>query len=634
MSAFIARQPAFNDLVTAISAPAQAWLSRDGDMRSGVEGIYHGDIRVLSGFVVTVDGESPQTLAVDTTSAARAVFTGLARAIDTVDPDPKVRIDRTVEIGCGRAVLTITLTNGNDVTVTGRMRVALACDMASMDAVKNGHPTDSLAASIVNTAAGQAVQWKADDALARLAAADSDIIDVSSNTVALGWSIELAAHQARTIQLTLEIEDTGSVVGPGATDLWTVPNFVPTDARLDCLIERSLNDLSSLVMTSRFSPGDSFLAAGAPWYFTLFGRDSLWAARMMLPLGTKLAEGTLRTLAALQGSATEVSTAEQPGKIAHEVRRTSFHLDEGPRLPPIYYGTIDATPLWIVLLHDAWAAGMSFDIVAELAPNLRAALLWIRDHADPDGDGFLEYIDESGHGLANQGWKDSSDSVQFRTGELANGPIALVEVQAYAFEAAVKAAVLLAALGAEDEAQEWREWASRMQQRFRESFWLEDELGPYLALALDRDKNLVDAVASNMGHVLGTGILSAEESAIVAQRLVHPTMSSGYGLRTLSSESAGYWPWKYHGGSVWPHDTAIAIRGMAIDGQNAAAAELAAGILAAAESFDYRLPELYSGQERTPGTAAIPYPASCYPQAWSAAAAICIADSLSQRSAP
>jgi glycogen debranching enzyme len=630
MSGFVARQPALNDLVTAISAPTQAWLSRDGEMRAGAEGLYHGDVRVLSGFVVTVDGEAPLTLAVDTRAASRAVFTGVARAIDTGDADPKVRIDRAVEIGCGRAVLMITLDNGNDVAVAGQLRVALECDMASMDAVKNGHPTQPAAPSIMEAPTGYGIQWATDDAQVRLFATDSETLDASSNTVELGWSIELDAHAARTIRLTVEVDDARSVVGPGVADLWGKPEFAHTDARLDRLIERSLNDLASLVMTSRFSPQDCFLAAGAPWYFTLFGRDSLWAARMMLPLGTKLAEGTLRTLAALQGSVTVVSTAEQPGKIPHEVRRTTFRLDEGPRLPPIYYGTTDATPLWIVLLHDAWAAGMTSDIVAELAPNLRAALSWIRDHADPDGDGFLEYIDESGHGLANQGWKDSSDSIQFKTGELANGPIALVEVQAYAFEAAVKGAILLDALGADEEAQEWRLWAERMKQRFRESFWLEDDLGPYLGLALDRDKNLVDAVASNMGHVLGTGILSPEESAIVAERLVHPTMSSGYGLRTLASDSAGYWPWKYHGGSVWPHDTAIAIRGMAIDGHASEAAHLASGILAAAESFHFRLPELYSGEERKAGSAAIPYPASCHPQAWSAAAAISIADSLSQ----
>lgn len=630
MPTFAPRQPALNDLVTAICAPTQAWLSRGGEMRSGAEGLYHGDVRVLSGFAVTVDGEAPLTLGVDTAAAARAVFTGVARAIDTDDADPKVRIDRAWEVGCGRAALSITLANGNDVEVAGCLRVSVECDLAAMDAVKNGYPTPPRAPAFVDQEAGHAVRWETDDAHVRLSAADSETVGASGETVDLEWSIVLAPHATRVILITVDIEDAGSVVGPGIPGLWRSPDSTTGDARLDRLVERSLEDLASLVMTSRFSPEDAFLAAGAPWYFTLFGRDSLWAARMMLPLGTKLAEGTLRTLAALQGAAVDVSTAEQPGKIAHEVRRTSFHLDEGPRLPPIYYGTIDATPLWIVLLHDAWEAGMPFEVVTELAPNLRAALAWLRDHADADGDGFIEYIDESGHGLANQGWKDSSDSVQFRTGELADGPIALVEVQAYAFEAAVKGAILLEQLGAADEARDWRAWAERMRERFRGAFWLEDELGPYLGLALDRDKNLVDAVTSNMGHVLGTGILTDEESAVIAARLVHPTMSSGYGLRTLASDSTGYWPWKYHGGSVWPHDTAIAIRGLAIDGHADHAAELASGVLAAAESFQYRLPELYSGEERRRGTSALPYPASCHPQAWSAAAAISIADSLAR----
>ena len=266
-------------------------------------------------------------------------------------------------------------------------------------------------------------------------------------------------------------------------------------------------------MSADFAPGDTFLAAGAPWFFTLFGRDSLWAARMLLPLGTDLAAGTLRVLAARQGTVTDVDSAEQPGKILHEVRAKPLSLgEEGRVLPPVYYGTVDATPLWVCLLHDAWRWGMPADQVEALLPAMERALAWMTDHGDADGDGFLEYVDEGGHGLANQGWKDSGDSVQWRDGTLATGPIALCEVQAYAHEAALGGAALLEAFGRPG-ADRWRAWAAELATRFRAAFWVQDATGRYPAIALDADKRAVDTVTSNIGHLLGTGLLDARRGA-------------------------------------------------------------------------------------------------------------------------
>ena len=297
-------------------------------------------------------------------------------------------------------------------------------------------------------------------------------------------------------------------------------------------------------------------------------------------------------------------------------------------LPPLYYGTVDATPLFICLLHDAWRWGLPDDEVRALLPSLEAALGWMRDDGDADGDGLLEYIDRTGHGLANQGWKDSGDSVQWRDGSLAQGPIALCEVQAYAYEAAMGGAAVLDAFGRPG-ADEWRAWAARLRDAFHAKFWVTDpercgELGPYPAIALDAQKQPVDTVTSNLGHLLGTGLLNAEQSALVAARLGSPELDSGYGLRTMSTDSAGYWPLSYHGGSVWTHDTAIAVLGLAREGHDAVATSLARGLLRAAEGFDYRMPELHSGDTVSEASRPVPYPASCRPQAWSAASSVAV----------
>jgi glycogen debranching enzyme len=347
---------------------------------------------------------------------------------------------------------------------------------------------------------------------------------------------------------------------------------------------------------------------------------------MLLPTGTRLAAGTLRTLARRQGLRTDPNSGEAPGKIMHELRYGGLFAVRGGAEPVAYYGTVDATPLWIVLLHDAWRWGLPEAEVAALLPHLRRALDWLAEHADPDGDGFLEYLDLSGRGLANQGWKDSGDAVRFRDGRLATGPIALCEVQGYAYQAARAACALLTAFDLPD-AQRWADYADGLARRFRERFWVDGPDGPYPAMALDVDKRPVDALTSNIGHLLGTGLLSATEAAQVADRLASPAMSGGYGLRTMSTMDGGYSPLSYHCGSIWAHDTAIAIAGLAREGFGGVAAGLAEGLLAGAEAFGYRIPELYGGDDRASFGRPVPYPASCAPQAWSAAAAVAILQS-------
>ncbi|WP_246081506.1 amylo-alpha-1,6-glucosidase [Homoserinimonas aerilata] len=388
-----------------------------------------------------------------------------------------------------------------------------------------------------------------------------------------------------------------------------------------------MDDLDAL----RISPAGSsetILAAGAPWFFTIFGRDSLWAARFLLPTGTELAADTLRILAGMQGESEVDDTAEQPGKIMHELRKGGLSSPgEGLALPPLYYGTVDATALWVCLLHDAWKWGMPESEVRALLPHMHAALAWMRDYGDADGDMLIEYVDSTGHGLSNQGWKDSGDSIQWKDGTLAEGPIALCEVQAYCYEAATHAADMLDHFG-DDGAEEWRDWAARLRHEFNKKFWIEDADGLFPATALDASKQPVDTVTSNIGHLLGTGIIDREQAALVAKRLVGSDMDSGYGLRTMSTGASGYWPLSYHCGSVWTHDTAIAIAGLSKEGFDVEASSLIEGLLAASATFDYRMPELYSGDSITTVSRPVPYPASCRPQAWSAAAAISVAASV------
>ena len=232
------------------------------------------------------------------------------------------------------------------------------------------------------------------------------------------------------------------------------------DRRIRPWVEQSLADLAGLRMATAEAPDRAFYAAGAPWYFTLFGRDSLLAARMMLAVEPGMAAGTLQTLARLQGTKIDPAAAEQPGKIMHELRRGTFSFGD-VTLPPLYFGTIDATPLWICLLNEAWKSGMDDEIVRSLLPNLERALGWLVEYGDADGDGFLEYLDPTGHGLANQGWKDSSDSVRFADGRIAEGPVALCEVQGYAYEAAIAGADLLDAFERPG-GDRYRNWAAAL----------------------------------------------------------------------------------------------------------------------------------------------------------------------------
>lgn len=600
-------QPLLHDLVATVLAPTSALSGADGQIRAaGVQGVFHADTRVLSQAVLLVDGREPEPIGHAERGPGVSRFVSLARWLGDESADPTVRIDRTRTISPGALREDIEIASSATWPVTATVTVALSCDFAPIEVVKSGGSAPPA------QAVGEQVSWRS--GAIRVTATGEDAVAVGGE---LRWDISLAPGERVTLRWGITVDDPEAVVAAPAGEVeWSRPVVTADDARLVRLANQALDDLQALRLAEG---GDTYLGAGVPWFLTLFGRDSLWAARMLLPLGTDLAASTLRVLARRQGAKHDPDSGEAPGKIMHELRRHEFATHD-MNLPAAYYGTIDATPLWINLLHDAWRWGLPRQRVAELLPALEAALGWLGDHADADGDGFIEYIDTSGRGLANQGWKDSGDAVRFSDGVQAEPPIALAEVQGYAYQAAVNGAALLEAFDRPG-AERWRDYAGAMAERFRARFWVD---GGYPALALDRDKRPVDSLTSNIGHLLGTGLLDDQEERQVAAMLMRPSMSGGFGLRTMSADDAGFSPLSYHCGSIWAHDTAIVMAGLARAGYGQAAAELAEGLLVAGEAFGYRLPELHAGDDREAVGRPVPYPAACRPQAWSAAAAVTI----------
>ncbi|MCY7403785.1 MAG: amylo-alpha-1,6-glucosidase [Cryobacterium sp.] len=617
-------QPLLHDELVALSAPTQVWSSPDGSLGSRpLHGIYHSDTRIVGALTLLVGGQVPENISHSVTDAATLRFVSLLRHLDGRGADPRVLLNRVRRVRDGRVTETIELTSAITDPIETTVTLELTPSFDIIHDVKGGvHTPDVVVASVLDDVG---VHYSSGAITASFSSAGADLVVDANGLTTARWNVTIPSHGSVSVSWELDIVDPSAVVrgASGASD-WTGVTARADDSRLGAWVDTALKDLAGLRMVTRDQPDDVFLAAGAPWFFTLFGRDSIWAARMLLPLGTGLAGSTLRVLAALQGTETVAATAEQPGKIMHELRPGTLDMPgEETSLPPLYYGTVDATALWINLLHDAWKWGMPDAEVEALLPNLETALVWMRSYGDSDGDGFLEYVDSTGHGLANQGWKDSGDSIQWRDGRLSEGPIALCEVQAYAYEAAIGGAALLDHFGRSGGAG-WRDWAAALKTRFNEAFWIESPDGAYPAVALDAHKQKVDTVTSNIGHLLGTGILDEEGSRLVAKRLVSPELSSGYGLRTMSTDSAGYWPLSYHGGSVWTHDTAIAIAGLGRAGFGAEAAILIEGLLRTAEGFDYRMPELHSGHSTEETATPIPYPAACRPQAWSAASAVAV----------
>lgn len=432
--------------------------------------------------------------------------------------------------------------------------------------------------------------------------------------------LELRPREQRTLTVTIELAETPRSGGSSPPAARRIPQDAggghaqvgSDNVSLNRVLERSFRDLA-LLRTE--IDGEEFFAAGVPWFVTLFGRDSLISALQIMAYDPTVAASTLRLLARYQGSRVDQWRDEEPGKILHELRVGELaRLGEIPHTP--YYGSVDATPLFLMVLerHAAWTGDLT--LFRELRGNVERALEWI-DRSEGAAGGYLQYHSSSDHGLINQGWKDSGNAIVDRHGHLATPPIALVEVQAYVYQAKLAVADLCHRSGDEGRAATLRQEASALRDRFNRDFW-RDRLGCY-ALALEDGGRPLDVVSSNAGHALWGGIAEPDKARRTVERLMQPDMFSGWGVRTLSADQPSYNPIGYHLGTVWPHDNSIVAVGCRRYGLDVPAHRIFEGITAAASQFSHdRLPELFTGFTCEEYGEPIRYPVACHPQAWAA----------------
>ena len=451
----------------------------------------------------------------------------------------------------------------------------------------------------------------------------------------LVWDVELDSRTGLVFVLRVTVRVNETVLEPmhdefgeeqqqveGALTNWLdeVPRFQSDNAVLKNVFDKSILDLAALRIAGELG-GESYImpAAGLPWFMTLFGRDTLVTALQTVWVGPELARGALHLLGALQGKEVNDFKDEEPGKILHEVRNGELTtIGEKPHSP--YYGTADATPLYLILMSEYWRHGDDEDFVRARWKNVLASLEWIDRYGDRDGDGYVEYGTRSSQGLGNQCWKDSWDGIQYSNGAIPYLPIATAEIQGYVYDAKLRVAEMAERMMDDAElAATLRKQADELYERFNRDFW-SGERGGYYIVGLDGDKRSIDSMTSNMGHLLWSGIVPEDRARIVADHLMSEDMFSGWGVRTISRTDEGYNPIGYHVGTIWPHDNSIVAMGLVRSGFRDEANRIGLAQLEAAAFSDFRLPEAFAGFDRSIGRFPVPYPTACSPQAWATGA--------------
>jgi glycogen debranching enzyme len=632
---------ALTSLVTLLEGTTFCICEQSGDMRPGAaQGLFVRDTRLISRMELSINGHVPEPLAPQSREPFACTFLSrMPPAVGLADSTLLVARRRVLNDGMQEE---ITLRNMSSEPVPVSLRVGVAGDFADVFEVKEGRvhgdgpSVDGLTVDVQDDAIRLNRQCGSHLRGASITGGQHNGSELEVSASQLTWHAVVPAHGSWSTSLTVtpslngkdliefrsaQVHQNGNrPAGPEqrlADWRRQSPLVKASDERLAAVFAASTEDLGSLRIFDPEHADRAVIAAGAPWFMTIFGRDSLLTSWMVLPLDPSLALGTLRTLASLQGTKVDDSTEEEPGKILHEMRfgmQASLWLGGGS----VYYGSVDATPLFVMLLGELRRWGLERRVVDELLPHADRALDWIVNYGDSDGDGFVEYARSSELGLANQGWKDSFDGITDASGQIAKPPIALAEVQGYVYAAYLAKAHFCAERDDADGATYWSDKAQVLKDEFNRVFWLPDK--GYFALGLDGDKRPIDSLASNMGHCLWTGIVDAGKAAAVARHLTGPDMFSGFGVRTLAASSGAYNPMSYHNGSVWPHDNAICAAGLMRYGFVREAQQVSMGILEAAEWFGGRLPELFCGFDRTEFGEPVHYPTSCSPQAWASAA--------------
>lgn len=611
--------------VTAIDGLTFVISDQVGDISAGPQGLIAYDVRHVSLLALTVNGAPLTHLGTGMPAANTVRFRGYPALADE-GPDVVVEAARRRGVRERGMDEEIVFRSWCHTAVSLSVNLDVDCDFADIFEIRRVPVAVSDSRVCLAASAERGEMRFGDSSLATRVRMDPP--PDKQNRGRATWDVVVPARSTWTLRLSVDVQTSAAprmVRPPGAT-AGDAPPHAPAVASdppgLMRAVGSSLVDLDALTLVDDMDASRRLVAAGIPWFVALFGRDSLITSHQARAFSPQLSVATLRALAARQGCVSDMGNGEQPGKILHEVRLTNRPwLGEGTASGAHpYFGSIDATPLFLMMLGSAWRWGLSRSIVEELLPAATAALSWMRGPGDPDGDGLLEYRAVGPRALANQAWKDSENAVQFADGRLAEAPIAMVEVQAYAYAARRALAEIFGWLGYDSAAVDLTDEADALRELIRSRYWIDPGGGRpgYFALALDAEKQPVDSVASNMGHLLWCGVPSASEAADVARHLTSPDLASGWGLRTLARSMTGFNPISYHLGSVWPHDTAIACEGLRLYGHDDEALSLVSDLMRALASFDDRLPELFGGHQSETGDFPVPYPTACRPQAWAA----------------